>query len=327
MEPLVSVVIPTYRRPQLVKRAVMSALAQTLKEIEVIVVIDGPQPETQTVLSEIDDSRLRAIELPTNQGCRVARNTGIAAASAKWVASLDDDDEWMPQKLEMQLETARLSQYKFPIISCYLKAQTPQGDSIWPRRFPQPSEALSEYLFVRKTLFQGEGLIQSSTIFTAKELLEKVPFSTTIQRHDDWDWILRAMSVEGVGVEFVPEVLSIWYIGDARPTLSSSNNWQFSLDWIRAKRDLVTPRAYSSFILAEVSARAARTRDWKAFFLLLWEAIRFGRPQLTDIFLCLGMWLIPTEKRTWLRLLLTKKPKPLPNQTPSEGSGYESVGV
>ncbi|MFL9456404.1 MULTISPECIES: glycosyltransferase family 2 protein [Nostocales] len=320
--------IPTYCRPQLVKRAVMSALAQTLKDIEVIVVIDGPQPETRTALSEIDDSRLRLIELPTNQGSRVARNTGISAASAKWLAFLDDDDEWMPKKLEMQLETARLSQFKLPIISCYLKAQTPQGDSIWPRRVPKISEPLSEYLFVRKTLFQGEGIIQSSTIFTAKELLEKVPFSIAIQRHDDWDWILRAVSVEGVGVEFVPEVLSIWYVGDARPTLSSSKNWQFSLDWIREKRSLVTSRAYSSFILAEVSARAARTGDWKAFFFLLWEAIRFGKPQLMDIFLCLGMWLIPTEKRTWLRLLLTKKPKSVSHeQTPPKESGYESVGV
>ncbi|GAA6618741.1 glycosyltransferase family 2 protein [Scytonema sp. NUACC26] len=312
MEPLVSVVIPTYRRPQLVKRAVISALAQTLKEIEVIVVIDGPQPETWMALSEIDDSRLKTIELPTNQGCRVARNTGIATASAKWVASLDDDDEWMPEKLEMQLETARRSQYKFPIVSCYLIARTPQGDAIWPRRVPEASEALSEYLFVRKTLFQGEGLIQSSTIFTAKELLEKIPFSTTIQRHDDWDWILRAMNLEGVGVEFVPQTLSIWYLG-ASSSLSSSKNWQFSLDWIRTNRNLVTPRAYASFILTEVSARAARSHDWKAFFLLLWEAICFGRPQLVDIFLCFGMWFLPRNTRDWLRRFFTKSKKDLQN--------------
>ncbi|GAB1543636.1 glycosyltransferase family 2 protein [Scytonema sp. NUACC21] len=306
MEPLVSAIVPTYRRPELVKRAVISALTQTLTEIEVIVVIDGPDYTTRSVLAEIDDSRLRVIELPTNQGSRAARNAGISAASAQWIAFLDDDDEWMPQKLELQLQTARRSQYQFPIVSSYLIARAPQGECVWPRRLPKPSEALSEYLFVRNTLFQGEGLIQTSTIFTSKALLQKVPFINTIQRHDDWDWLLRAVTVQGVAVEFVPEVLSIWYLGEARSSVSRSHNWQFSLNWIQSKRDLVTPRAYSSFILAEVCARAAGARDWKAFFLLLWEAIRFGKPKLTDILLYFGMWLFPPDTRAWLRNTLTQ---------------------
>jgi glycosyltransferase involved in cell wall biosynthesis len=306
LEPLVSVLIPTYRRPQLIQRAVKSALAQTLKQIEVIVVIDGPDETTRKAL-EINDSRLRVIELPTNQGSRAARNTGVEAAKAKWVAFLDDDDEWMPEKLELQLQAAQSSQYKFPIISSLLIARTPQGDSIWPRRLPYPSEALSEYLFVRNTLFQGEGLVHTSTIFAAKELLQKVPFNTALQRHDDWDWLLRAIPEQGVGVEFVEQPLSVWYLGEARQSLSKSNNWQFSLNWIKAKRDLVTPRAYSSFILAEVSARAAGARDWQAFLLLLNEAVQFGKPKLKDIFLYCGMWLITPKTRTLLRQFFTNR--------------------
>ncbi|MDJ0733599.1 MAG: glycosyltransferase family 2 protein [Nostocaceae cyanobacterium] len=311
VEPLVSVVIPTYRRALLVKRAVESALSQSLNQIEVIVVIDGPHEETRTKLATINDPRLKVIELPTNQGSRVARNTGVNAASARWVAFLDDDDEWMPAKLELQLETANNSQYKFPIISSFVIAWTAQGDTIWPRRLPKQSEPLSEYLFVRNTLFQGEGLIHTSTIFTSKELLEKVNFDTTLQRHDDWDWLLRAIQQEGVGIEFVQQVLSVWNLGEARPRLSKSSNWQFSFDWIRAKRNLVTPRAYSSFILAEVSARAARAREWKALLILLWEAIWFGKPQPKDICLCIGMWLIPPDTRRWLRHVVTSKRKAL----------------
>jgi len=312
LEPLVSVVIPTHRRPLLVKRAVQSALAQTLSRIEVIVVIDGPDETARAALAAIDDSRLSVIELPTNQGCCAARNAGVVAAQAKWVAHLDDDDEWMPQKLELQLEAVRNSQYALPIATCYLVARTPKGDSIWPRRPLTQSEPLSEYLFVRNTLFQGEGVIQCSTILTAKELLQKVPPRSSSDNHEDWDWLLRAITVEGVGIEFVPEPLSVWYLGENRQSMSSVNKWRYSFNWIKAQRDLVTPRAYSSFILAEVSARAALARDWKAFWLLLWEASRRGAPQPADIFLYLGMWLIPPDTRRWLRTFLTRESKALP---------------
>lgn len=312
MEPLVTVVIPTYCRPQLVKRAVQSALAQTLNQIEVLVVLDGPDHLTRNSLAEIDDSRMKVIELPSNQGCWAARNAGVAAAQAKWIAHLDDDDEWMPQKLELQLEAITSSQYIFPIASCYLIARTPTEELIWPRRPPNQSEPLSEYLFVRNNWFKAEGLIQTSTIVTSKELLQKVPYESSSQKHDDWDWLLRAMTIEGVGIEFVPELLSVWYLGEKRPSLGSAYDWQYSLSWIQSQRDLVTPRAYSSFILADVSARAALVRDWKAFWLLLWEAIRFGKPRLKDLGLHLGMWLISPTTRGWLQSLLIKKHKALP---------------
>lgn len=306
-QPLVSVVIPTYRRPQLVKRAVESALSQTLEQIEVIVVIDGPHAETVNTLKEIEDTRLKVIELATNQGSRVARNTGVNAAIAKWIAFLDDDDEWISSKLELQLEAATNSHYEFPIISSFVIARTATKDSIWPRRLPDETEALSEYLFVRNSGFQGEGLIHTSTIFTTKELLEKVPFNTLLKRHDDWDWLLRAIAEDGVGVEFVEQVLSVWHLEQARPSLSKSSNWQFSFEWIRGKRDLVTPRAYSSFILAEVSARAASAGEWKALWLLLREAFQFGKPQLIDICVCFAMWIFPTHIRGKLRNIFKGK--------------------
>lgn len=312
MEALVSVVIPTYRRPLLVKRAVQSALAQTLSQIEVIVVLDGPDQLTREALATIDDSRLRVIELPTNQGCCAARQAGITAAQAKWVAHLDDDDEWMPHKLERQLEAVQRSQHAFPIVSCYLVVRSSQGEGIWPRRPPNQSEPLSEYLFVRHTLFQGEGLLQSSTLLMSKELLEKVPPSLTTKKHEDWDWLLRAISLEGVGIEFVPEPLSVWYLAERGQSVSRTPDWQYSFSWIQGKRDLVTPRAYSSFILAEVSSRAAITGEWKAFWILLREAIRQGSPTPADLCLYLGMWLIPPQTRHWLRNLLTRERRTLP---------------
>lgn len=309
MKPLVSVVIPTFHRAQLVKRAVISALTQTLLEIEVIVVIDGIDEDTSSTLSKIDDLRLQVIELSTNQGACFARDFGVKSAIAEWIAFLDDDDEWMPRKLELQLGAANTSNYKFPIVSNYLIAKTPQGESIWPRRLPKKTEPLCEYLFVRNTLFMGEGLIQTSTIFTKKELLEKVSFDNHLKKHQDWDWILRAISIKDVGLVFAPQILSIWNLEGTRQSLSKSFSWQSSLNWIQSRRNLVTRKAYSSFILAEVSARAAKASDWKAFLLLLGEAFRFGKPQPTDICLYLGMWIFPRNIRGKLRNILKPNKK------------------
>jgi glycosyltransferase involved in cell wall biosynthesis len=303
---IVSVVIPTRNRPQLVQRAVQSALAQTLQQIEVIVVIDGIDEVTRTTLAQINDERLKVIESLINQGSCAARDLGVRKAAAEWIAFLDDDDEWMPQKLESQLAVAKASKYKFPIVSSCLIAQTSNGNLVYPRRVPG-KEPLSEYLFVRNTLFQGEGLLQTSTLFVAKELLQQLPFSICKNIHDDWEWLLRAICLESVGIEFVEQTLSIWHLEEAGPSLSKNYNWRLSLDWLQTNRNLFTPRAYSSFILAEVSARAAFSRDWQAFVPLLIEAVRFGKPKPKDICLCFGMWLLSPQVRSLLRNLLTKR--------------------
>jgi glycosyltransferase involved in cell wall biosynthesis len=303
LKPIVSVVIPTFRRANLVKRSVISALSQTLTEIEVIVVIDGIDESTSSTLSQIDDCRLRVIELATNQGACFARDVGVKASQTEWIAFLDDDDEWMAQKLELQYEIAKASNYKFPIISNYLIARRTKGDVIYPRRLPHKSEPISEYLFVRNTLFQGEGLIQSSTIFAKKELLQQVPFENPSKKHEDWDWMLRSLAIEGAGVEFVPQTLSIWHLEETHQSLSRSFSWESSLHWIQSRRDLVTPRAYSSFLLSEVSARTARDRNFKGLFILVSEAFRYGKPSLMDLLLCLGMWLFPSDIRGKLRSL------------------------
>lgn len=304
--PLVSIVIPTRNRVLLAKRAVQSVLIQTLKEIEVIVIIDGPDEATVRELSSIDDARLKVIELPVSGGASKARNTGVTQAQGEWIAFLDDDDEWFPQKLERQLEVANLSQYTFPIIGSCLIARTPKGDFVRPKRFLRPSEPLSEYLLVRNSLFPGEGLIQTSVIFTKKELLQKVPFRD-LRRHQDWDWLLRVSTLEGVGIEFVPEPLALWYIEEKRSSVSSTSNWQNSLSWIRENRNLVTPRAYSAFIMVEVGPRAAQGGEWNSFLPLLWESIRLGDPKPIDFLLYLSMWLIPQETRRSLRALLGKR--------------------
>ncbi|WP_392531413.1 glycosyltransferase family 2 protein [Nostoc sp. C117] len=306
-QPVVSVVIPTLNRPQIVVRGARSALSQTVKSIEVIVIVDGPDRETVNALSQIGDPRLRVIELPKNIGPSGARNTGVREAKGTWIAFLDDDDEWFPQKLERQLELANNSDYDFPVIASRFISQTQKGDFIYPRRLPNLSEHLSEYLFARQSFFQGETCIQTSTIFVKKELMQKMPLEEKFYRHEDWEWLLRVSALEGVGLEFVPEPMAIWHSEMGIKRLSNIKDWQYSLDWIRSTRNLVTPKAYSGFIATIITPSASSVGDWKAFFPLLWEAIRWGKLRPIDIFLYLTMWVFPEQVRQKVRSIFIKK--------------------
>jgi glycosyltransferase involved in cell wall biosynthesis len=101
--PTVSVVLPTYDRAPLITRAIRSVLEQTLTDFELIVVDDGSTDATQEAVADIADPRLRFIELAENRGAAAARNVGIRAASAPFIAFQDSDDEWLPAKLECHM--------------------------------------------------------------------------------------------------------------------------------------------------------------------------------------------------------------------------------
>jgi glycosyltransferase involved in cell wall biosynthesis len=307
--PLVSVVIPTKNRPQLVVRAVQSVLAQTLEAIETIVVIDGPDKTTEQNLRQLDDPRVRMILSPISLGAGSARNAGVHQARADWVAFLDDDDEWLPQKLEVQFQAAQESTHPYPVIACRVIARSENVDLVWPYRLPKPGEILSEYLFCQSSLFGGEGLVIPSMILTKKELLERVPFTSGLQRHQDIDWLLRASGMKGVHVEFVSTLapLAVWNIEENRRRLSNTADWSWSLSWGQANRSLFTPRAYASFVLTWVSLTAARERNWKAFYLLISEAHRRGKLSLNDLLAHLIIWLIPQKVRRRLTPLFRKR--------------------
>ncbi len=164
--PIVSAVIPTRNRPDLVVRAAMSALQQSLNGLEVIVVVDGPDQATLRALWEISDPRLRVIGLEESVGGAEARNIGVRAAGGQWIALLDDDDEWLPGKLEKQLATARKSTAsRVLVVSAFLERSVTREDVVRPRRLPRPGESICEYMFDFLCYFQ------TSTLFCSRELL------------------------------------------------------------------------------------------------------------------------------------------------------------
>jgi glycosyltransferase involved in cell wall biosynthesis len=106
MSPTVSVVIPTYNRADKICPTIESVLAQTLRDLEVIVIDDGSTDDTGRVLNATFGERVRYYAQP-NQGASVARNQGIERARGRWIAFLDSDDRWEKDKLEWQLNAVK----------------------------------------------------------------------------------------------------------------------------------------------------------------------------------------------------------------------------
>ena len=104
MNPTVSIVIPTYNRSNSIRAAVESVLRQTWTDFELLVVDDCSTDSTVAEIKAITDPRIRWMSTQQNMGPSGARNVGIQAATGDWVAFQDSDDEWLPEKLDLQMQ-------------------------------------------------------------------------------------------------------------------------------------------------------------------------------------------------------------------------------
>jgi glycosyltransferase involved in cell wall biosynthesis len=299
---LVSVIIPTLNRPKLLLRAIDSVLRQTHQEIEVIVVVDRPDEGTVSAVRSVDDPRLQLVVNPYSLTAAGARNAGADRATGEWIAFLDDDDEWLPNKLEKQIAfaTSRSS----VLLSCLSQVVTPTATYIWPRVIYDNSIPLDEYLFDRRSLRGGLGFIQTSSYLLPRQLFNEVRFDVQ-SPHDDWEFVLRLSKQAGATIETVPEALVVLYFEEQRPSLTTrSASWSRSLRWLDSMQPIITRRAYSGFCLTVVGSFAAREGAYKAFPELLYRAFRNGSPSLWQVAPFLAYWLTPHELRAQLRGVL-----------------------
>ena len=287
--PSVAVVIPTVCRPDLLQRAIRSAMNQTQPAAEIVVVVDGGDEGTVAMLRSRAIPCVSVISVPEKVGTAEARNIAIRATKCDWIAFLDDDDEWFPEKLERQYQAALSSKRKYPIVFSRVSVRTPHGEFMMPRRGPLPDEGVCNYLFCRKTIFPGEVLLQSSNLFAPRSLLLQVPLRAGQRKWEDTDWLLRAQFIEGAGLEFVPSVLSVWHSEDSRRhTMSGSLDSQYLFEWAVSNRELFNDRGYSGVMLIRIAQEAARHRATKLFKPILREAVKRGSPDLVQVtwFLC-----------------------------------------
>lgn len=200
----ISVVTPTYNRPELLINSVNSVLSQTYSDFELIVIDDCSSDNTPGVLKGFRDERLKVIRNSSNKGIAAVRNIGVTSSQGKYIAFLDDDDEWLPDKLEKQIRIMENSPESLGCVYSGCLTTGPDGSEIVSTSIPRyRNKVLNELLL--------ENFITTSTTLVKKSSIEKAGlFDEDIPYGEDYDmWIRIAEDFE---FDFAPEPLTKYRI-------------------------------------------------------------------------------------------------------------------
>jgi glycosyltransferase involved in cell wall biosynthesis len=269
--PLVSVVIPCHNRSEKLLRAVDSALNQSENRIEVIVVDDGSTEDIPGTLATRQDPRLVVARLEKNGGAARARNHGVSIARGKFLALLDSDDYWLPQKLEAQLKIAQNLPSSEPewIIYNRIIVRTTYGEFPNPlRKFDPSRDDLAYYLVVERNYMQTSGLLGPL------ELFKRFRFDETLRRHQDFDLVLQ-MGAGNVRLIYCMDENVIYDDTEWDDRIGKLHRPEPTLEWMR-KSSLLSNRVRSELYVHYVGL----------------NMLRSGR-LLGAYYVCLGILLYP----------------------------------
>ena len=209
---MVSAIVTTFKRePSMVLRAIKSILAQTYKDMEIIVVDDSPNDyplrnQVKEAIAEIDKEypNIQIMYIPHehNMGACIARNTGLAAASGEYIAYLDDDDEWLPDKIEKQIRVIDDSDAALVYCGSLCKNENEGTCEIVKKEYIR-GYAFSELLY-------GNFIESTSYPLIRKSSLQDIGgFDPLMQSAQDYDvWLRLAEKNE---IDYVPEPLVIYH--------------------------------------------------------------------------------------------------------------------
>lgn len=196
----VTVIIPTYKRCDMLGRAIDSVLNQSYKNVEIIVVDDNDNNSEYRKLTEEfmkkynDCENLIYLKHKKNMNGAVARNTGLSKASGKYIAFLDDDDEFLVDKLGRQVETLRDLSDEYGAVYCGFNIV--RGSKVIKSIRPQ----LQGNLFKDLLLMEWGTGSGSNVLFRRNVFNEIGVYDTTLVRHQDWDILLRMFKNFKIGV-------------------------------------------------------------------------------------------------------------------------------
>lgn len=199
---LVSVIIPTHNRAALLPRAVRSVLAQTFQDFEIIVVDDGTESVTP-ILKNFDDTRIHYIKNEGRHGGGAARNRGIKEARGEFVAFLDDDDEWLPEKLERQVQI--LQQHPEAVASFSgVRALKEDGAFLYEHGIGRSGVVYP----LEETL--ARPFIWTSALVVRRDTLLKELFDESLPKNQEWDLEIRLLTHGSFAA--VPDVLVVLHV-------------------------------------------------------------------------------------------------------------------
>lgn len=246
---LISVVITTYERPQFLRGAIETALGQTYKNIEVIVVDDGSNERyAKTIVGEFSDT-VRCIRHEQNKGLSAARNTGIKKSDGDYIAFLDDDDRWHKTKIARQVSILENDE-TVGLVTCLVASITPDNELVHCER-SAPSGDCSE------TMLLGNRIGTPSRVLVWQECFEDIGiFDESLPTKQDWDFYLRLCQEWNVAA--VTDHLCFRTIHES---LSSSpeSAMRDNQAIIEKHEDLLRSRGYWDQAQAEIEEQVGRT--------------------------------------------------------------------
>lgn len=213
--PLVSVVVPTYNRPGMLEEAIGSVVRQTYDNLEILVVDDASETDTREVVEGFGDPRIRYVRREENRGHAAALNTGLRRMSGAYVAFCDDDDRWLPRKIERQVRALRRLPERVGLVYCWSVYVDGEGN-VQKHRRPR----LRGDVFQR--LFTAQPLGGTSTLLIRREVPERVGgFDERLRRGTIGDFLRSAC--ETFEVDFVEEELAVIGVGHGGKRITRSD--------------------------------------------------------------------------------------------------------
>lgn len=199
---MISVVMPSYNRAKTIERAVQSILNQTYKDIEIIIVDDNSIDNTEEVVKTINNEQITYIRNKSNKGANESRNIGIRAAKGELIAFQDSDDEWLSNKLEVQLKA--LKETNADLVTCgFYRYENDECVKF-------PKEKIKDEEIANKLLYGN--FISTQTVIGKRECFVEENFDSKFPRMQDWELMIR-MSRK-FKIHFVNEPLVNVYLQD-----------------------------------------------------------------------------------------------------------------
>ena len=184
---MVSIIIPAYNRANTIVRSVNSILNQTYSDIEVIVVDDCSEDGLKKIIEDFNEARLRYVRLNSRSGACVARNKGVEVSKGEYIAFQDSDDEWTPDKLEVQLNA--MIAHDADVCFCRLKRHYIAENAktiLWPKSIS------NESCFMDHVTLRRKSYVSTQTIVAKRCVFDDVMFDPQVVKSQDYDWIIRA---------------------------------------------------------------------------------------------------------------------------------------
>jgi len=187
-QPLISVIIPTFNRGYTINKTIKSVINQTYKNLEIIIVDDGSTDDTQKVVKNNNDKRIKYLRHKKNKGGSAARNTGIKHSHGKYIAFLDSDDLFFDNKLEKQFNILNNLSSQYAGICCNTIIKTNFGSFISDIN----QEKTIKRDLIYKILSMDIKWRAGSTLMIRKNIIKDVGFwDETFPRHQDYEFLIK----------------------------------------------------------------------------------------------------------------------------------------